>query len=136
MQLPEESNRLLGGSAEPEVPAQEQHRVEGAEALVDLGERENARVVYSASAADLNRTGRDVDGHGLELPSLDDEAVSAGARADVERASLDVLEGGALGLGPVVSVGEEPLGAERRPGVPVVALELGLACPPFQVVEE
>ena len=60
----------------------------------------------------------------------------AGARADVEYASVDMLEGVALDPCPVVVVGEEPLGAQGRADGSVVALELRLPGSSFEVVEQ
>ena len=60
----------------------------------------------------------------------------AGARADVEHAPADEAECLLLRLDPVVVLGEEPFRPERRPRVPVVALELRLAGLSFQVVEQ
>ena len=93
-------------------------------------------VADSAATAHLDGPRRDVDGHGLELPPLDDEAVPAGARADVEHASVNMLEGVALDPCPVVVVGEEPLRAQGWADGSVVALELRLPGSPFEVVEQ
>jgi hypothetical protein len=93
-------------------------------------------VADSAAAAHFDGARRDVDGHGLELPPLDDKAVPAGARADVEYASVDMLEGVALDPRPVAVVGEEPLRAQGRADGSVVALELRLPGSSFEVVEQ
>src|ERR1044071_670606 len=116
----------LRAAREPEVPAEEEDCVEGAEALVDLGQREQADVTDSPAGTDLDGARRDVDGHRFESLCLRSEAVPAGARTDVEHASFDVLENRPLRLGPVVVAREEPRGAHGRPDVPVVALELRL----------
>ena len=87
-------------------------------------------------ASALNDLRDGIDGHGLELPPLDDKAVPAGARADVEHASVDMLEGVALDPCPVVVVGEEPLRAQGRADGSVVALELRLPGSSFEVVEQ
>ncbi len=106
------------------------------EALADLIQGEQPRVADAPPAADLDCTGRDVDRDRLEPSSLRLQAVTPRARADVEHPPADELERGPLRLDPLIVFGEEPLGAHGRPDVAVVALELRLSGPSFEVVEE
>jgi hypothetical protein len=114
--------RLVRTASEAEIAAEEEDRVEDPEAHVDLLQGEQPRVADASPAADLDRTGRDVDRDRLEPSSLRLQAVTACARADVEHPPADELEGGPLRLDPLIMLGEEPLGAHGRPDVAVVAL--------------
>jgi hypothetical protein len=63
--------------------------------------------------------------------------VAAGARTDVQDAPAHVSERRTLRLCPIVVVGEEPPGSQRRPDLAVVALELRLTGDAaLEVVEE
>jgi len=103
---------------------------------IDLGQREEARVADASRAAGLDRARRHVDRDDVEAPALSLEAVPACSGSDVEDAAPNELEGRLLRLHPVGVLGEEPFGPERRPDLAVVALELGLARAPHEVVLE
>ena len=132
----QQSRRFVHAASQAEIAAEEEDRVEDSKALVDVLQGEQPHVEDASSAADLDRTGRDVDGDCVEPSSLGLQGVTPGACADVEDAPADELERGSLRLDPLIALGEEPLGAHGRPDVTVVALELRLPGASFEVIEE
>jgi hypothetical protein len=134
--FPQRSRRLPGAAREAEIAAEEENRVERAGELLDTCEWEVAGIHHAPPPAHLDRPGRDVDRERFQSAALGLEAVPARARTDIEHPAPHETERLALGPGPRVVLGKEQLGGQRRPGIPVVALELRLPGLAVEVVEQ